>query len=88
MVFKHFRFEVVANRTQPRLGIIAPRAFGNAPTRNRLKRWQREAFRRCRAQLPPVDIVVMPRHGLKETSWQAVESDWQALAAKLQASEA
>ena len=43
----------------PRLGIITPkRVIKRAIDRNRAKRYIREAFRRARRQLPPLDIVV------------------------------
>ncbi len=47
-------------RERPRLGLaISRRRLPRAVARNRLKRHVRESFRQQRADLPPVDIVVM-----------------------------
>lgn len=45
-----------------RLGLaISKRVSKRAVERNRIKRLLRESFRRVRAQLPPVDLMVMAR---------------------------
>lgn len=46
-----------------RLGITVSSRIGNAVTRNRIKRWVREAFRAVAAGLPAVDLVVVARPG-------------------------
>ena len=46
-----------------RLGITVPGKVANAVTRNRVKRWVREAFRAVAKDLPPVDLVVIGRTG-------------------------
>lgn len=49
---------------RPRLGLAIGRKIGNSPTRNRVKRVLREAFRHLAPQLPgPVDVVVVARAG-------------------------
>ncbi|HEY6107174.1 MAG TPA: ribonuclease P protein component, partial [Anaeromyxobacteraceae bacterium] len=46
-----------------RLGVTVSSKVGNAVTRNRIKRWVREAFRAVAAGLPAVDLVVVARPG-------------------------
>ena len=48
-----------------RLGLSVGRKVGNAVVRNQWKRTIREAFRKQKADLPALDIVVRPRKGSK-----------------------
>ena len=53
-----------ANPGAPRLGLaISSRVAPDAVDRNRIKRLARESFRRHRAQLPGVDVVILARTG-------------------------
>ena len=49
--------------SRARLGVTVSSKIGNAVTRNRIKRWVREAFRAVRADLPPLHLVVIARKG-------------------------
>ncbi|HET6922642.1 MAG TPA: ribonuclease P protein component [Anaeromyxobacteraceae bacterium] len=49
--------------SRARLGVTVSSKIANAVTRNRIKRWVREAFRGVAAGLPAVDVVVVARPG-------------------------
>jgi ribonuclease P protein component len=59
----HFlRLGGVANGLgHPRLGLTVSRKVGNAVARNLWKRTLREAFRLTQRELPPLDLVCIPR---------------------------
>ncbi len=68
-------------RSRSRFGLVVSRRVGNAVTRNRVKRWLREAIRRGPSEdLPAVDVVVIARtsavdagqHGLARELWSAL----------------
>lgn len=56
---------------RPRLGLSVGRRVGNAVTRQRLKRYIREAFRRHKGELPPGhDLVVAVRpHAVRRAAY-------------------
>ena len=60
---RHFSAEVASNAFGgPRLGLaISKRVSKKAVRRNRIKRIAREDFRRMRADLPAVDILLIAR---------------------------
>lgn len=69
----------------PRLGlVVARKTLRRAVDRNRIKRVVRESFRLHRADLPPRDIVVMPRQvaGAKPggTLRESLVQHWKRLA--------
>jgi ribonuclease P protein component len=52
-----------SNFTHSRLGLTVSRKVGSAVVRNRWKRALREAFRLVQHELPPLDIICIPRAG-------------------------
>ncbi len=63
-----------------RLGLIVGKKFGNAPRRNRFKRIVREAYRLNKRLLGnSVDIIVIPRPGLKELSLRVIEDGFKVI---------
>lgn len=59
-----------------RLGITVTRRVGGAVKRNRAKRLIREIFRRHKAELTSVDIVVNGRHGLPDAGYAHLEEEF------------
>jgi ribonuclease P protein component len=68
----------------PRLGIVASRRIGIAVVRNRWKRLLREAFRLSQHELPPLDLVCIPRAG-SDTDLASLQKSLAKLAGKLAA---
>ncbi|MDR6937500.1 MULTISPECIES: ribonuclease P protein component [unclassified Luteibacter] len=63
-----------------RLGLaISKRCSKRAVDRNRIKRLAREAFRRARPALPPVDILVMARDSAVNETGAALLAELDAL---------
>jgi len=68
-----------------RLGMgVSVRVARSAVARNRIKRQVREAFRAARADLPPVDVVVLARSAAAGTAGpdlrRALSRHWQRVA--------
>jgi ribonuclease P protein component len=78
---RHFLVFVVRNPTTaelppPRLGVTVTRKVGNAVTRNRIKRWVREAFRRQRAGLRAgLEMVWVAKRTAAEAVFAEVSAD-------------
>jgi ribonuclease P protein component len=69
--------------SRPRIGITVSSKVANAVGRNRVKRWVREAFRAARADLPPVDLVVIARREAPEMGLAGARRALAAAAAAL-----
>lgn len=79
----HGRFVVVFvrgnDREESRLGVTVTKKLGKAVARNRVKRWVREAYRRCRLH-PPVagkriDIVVNVKPSAADAPFREFSAD-------------
>lgn len=65
-----------SRRGDSRLGITVSRKVGNAVTRNRIKRWVREVFRRIRPAVQPAqDILVIARPEAAAASYDDVRAE-------------
>ncbi len=72
--------------SEARLGlVVGKKLVKRAVDRNRVKRVIREEFRRCRPNLPPVDLVVrLAVKPQRPLVGKAIASDFLALLEKLQ----
>ena len=66
----------------PRLGLTVSRKAGGSVARNRWKRALREAFRLTQHELPPLDLVCIPRAGAAPDAARLRES-FKTLAARI-----
>ena len=84
---RHFSAEVAANEQGgPRLGLaISKRVSKSAVRRNRIKRIARDHFRRTRAELPAVDILLIARYSADQEDNASLRAElvrlWQRIAA-------
>ncbi|HEX32649.1 MAG TPA: ribonuclease P protein component [Candidatus Acetothermia bacterium] len=75
---KYFQFRVLVTSQEPRIGISVSRRYGNAVSRNRVKRMIREVFRCHKASFYGVDLIVQPRsrcRGLKMARFEEILLD-------------
>jgi len=76
---RHLTLFVLPNDLEvTRLGIIATRRLGGATSRNRSKRVIREIFRLNRGEHAGfnLDIVVLPRPGFSEKTFDILQADY------------
>ena len=66
-------------RPRSRLGLSVSRKYGKSHVRNRMKRQLREAFRRLRATLPHVDVIMVPRRAAVGTRLDGIAEDMDTL---------
>lgn len=87
---QHFLFLARQNQLDcPRLGlVIAKKHIRHAVDRNRMKRLIRETFRVKQQQLAGIDVIVLARKGMNDTSntelIEQLNGQWQRLIRKLQ----
>ena len=83
---RHFNAQAVAGATDiARLGLaVSRRVSTDAVRRNRIKRIARESFRKIRATLPVIDILLIARESADAHDSAALRADldalWQRLA--------
>ena len=70
----------------PRFGLTVSRRVGNAVTRNRVKRYLREAIRKQRKRIPGLDIVVIAKPSAKHCDSMSLRDQITELADTLVAS--
>lgn len=65
-----------SRRKAPRFGLTVSRKVGNAVTRNRVKRWLREAVRHHKAELDGVfDVVIIPNPKAPYAGYATLEAE-------------
>jgi len=77
---KYFNLIYISNNLDfSRMAVIASKKIGNAVTRNKVKRWMRELFRRNKGQLKKqLDILIVIKRDIQETTWSVLREDYLA----------
>ncbi|MDH7513452.1 MAG: ribonuclease P protein component [Clostridiales bacterium] len=66
-----------SSSTFSRVGVVASRKVGNAATRNKVKRWMRELFRRNKGLLDfPLDMLIIARPEMGEVKWEELKEQY------------
>jgi len=84
---RHFNAQATAtDRDTARLGLaVSRRVSTDAVRRNRIKRVARESFRRIRAELPAIDILLIARESADAHDNATLRADLEALWRRLAA---
>lgn len=68
-----------SNREYSRVGVVASRKVGEAVTRNKVKRWMRELFRRNKGLFEsPADLLIVATPEAKKATLAELNEDYQA----------
>ncbi len=60
-----------------RLGIVVKRKIGKAVTRNKIKRWVRELFRRHKSLIPfSLDMLIVATQSIEGVSWKDFREEY------------
>ncbi|MGQ9671841.1 MAG: ribonuclease P protein component [Candidatus Aminicenantales bacterium] len=77
---KYFSLVYLPNKlTYSRVGVVAGRKVGSSVTRNKVKRWMRELFRRNKDWLGfSVDMLIVAQPQMKEATWAELKEHYLA----------
>ncbi len=75
---KYFNLICLSNALPySRVGVVASRKVGGAVTRNRVKRWMRELFRRNKNLLGyPIDLIIIATPEMRNARWAELREQY------------